>query len=132
MWRRSRSSSAPPSATPLLGRRGVACLPCSRRLEQAKAELAARRARAGPRPERRGGLVNKGTALSNLGRFEEALAACDRALALDPNDASWNNKGNALNDLGRYEEALAAYDRALALDPNVAMAWNNKGGALNA
>ncbi len=53
------------------------------------------------------------------GRRDEALAAYDRALALDPNDAAaWYNKGVALAALGRRDEALAAYDRALALDPN--------------
>ena len=41
--------------------------------------------------------TKKGIALNDLKRYDEALAAYDRALALDPNYAEvWNNKGNAL------------------------------------
>src|SRR3712207_7730249 len=40
---------------------------------------------------------NKGTALGRLGRYEDALAAFDRALALRPDDPNtWHNKGLAL------------------------------------
>jgi tetratricopeptide (TPR) repeat protein len=69
--------------------------------------------------------------LSDLGRNVEALAACDRATALDPNSASaWLWKGSVLNNLGRNVEALAACDRATALDPNSASAWLFKGRTL--
>ena len=61
---------------------------------------------------------NRGIALRDLGRFEEALAACDRAIEIDPRHAvAHTNRGNALRDLGRFEEALAAYDRAIEIDP---------------
>ena len=62
-----------------------------------------------------------------------ALAAYDRALALDPNDAgAWINKGTALWGLKRFEDAVDAYDKALAVDPNFALAWNNKAISLRA
>ena len=49
-------------------------------------------------------------------RYKEALAAYDRALALDPNDAdAWNNKGIVLRALGRTAEAEAAAKRAKEL-----------------
>ncbi|WP_420799385.1 tetratricopeptide repeat protein [Ktedonospora formicarum] len=65
-------------------------------------------------------------------RYEEALAAYDQVIRLDPNDAdTYNNKGNALNALKRNEEALAAYDQAIRLNPRYAYACNNKGVALN-
>ncbi len=77
-------------------------------------------------------LSNKGKALDSLGRYEEALACYDRALAVNPQLAeAWSNKGGALHRLGRYEEALACCDRALALNPQYASAWSNKGGALH-
>jgi tetratricopeptide (TPR) repeat protein len=46
-----------------------------------------------------------------------ALAACDRALRIDPHspDALFN-RAVALQDLGRDDEAIAAYDRYLAGD----------------
>ena len=75
---------------------------------------------------------NKGVALYGLKRYEEAIAAFDQALHLNPNDANaYCNKGYALAELKRYEEAIAAYDQALRLNPNYAAAYNNKGYALN-
>ena len=63
-----------------------------------------------------------------LKRYDEALAAIDKALEIDPNDAIfWNNKGYALNGLKRYDEALAVFDRALEIDPDEALAWKNRG-----
>ncbi len=70
--------------------------------------------------------------LLELGQFEEALAACNRAIRLDPTYVNaWNGKGAALIYLGRITEALTAYDRALEFDPKNAVAWTNKGFALN-
>jgi tetratricopeptide (TPR) repeat protein len=55
------------------------------------------------------------------------LAACDRAIQLDPTVAlTCLNKSIALINLKRYEEAMAACDRAIQLDPNYAFAYNNK------
>jgi hypothetical protein len=51
-----------------------------------------------------------------LKRFEEALAACDQAIRLDPNSAlAYNNKGFALERLGRKEDAQQAFKRARQL-----------------
>jgi Tfp pilus assembly protein PilF len=62
---------------------------------------------------------------------EEALARCDRALALKPDDAeALNDRGVALIALKRPEEALASFDRALALTADHAEALNNRGVAL--
>jgi tetratricopeptide (TPR) repeat protein len=49
---------------------------------------------------------------------EQALAAIDRSLALDPEAADdWGLRGGVLHDLKRLEEAAAAYRKALELDP---------------
>ncbi|MFP3206731.1 MAG: tetratricopeptide repeat protein, partial [Hydrogenobaculum sp.] len=70
---------------------------------------------------------NKGDALRNLKRYEEALQCYDKAIQLEPNNALyWNNKGDALRNLKRYEEALQCYDKAIQLEPNNALYWNNK------
>lgn len=69
-----------------------------------------------------------GLELGNQGRFAEALAAFDKALAFEPHFALvWSNRSWALGNLGRFAEALAAANRALDLDPNLALAWTNKG-----
>lgn len=51
-----------------------------------------------------------------LKQNDEALAAFDEVLTLDPRDAwTWYNKGSLLLDLGQYDAALAATDQALAV-----------------
>jgi tetratricopeptide (TPR) repeat protein len=76
--------------------------------------------------------LNEGVDLYNLKRYDEALAAYEQAIRLDPNYAlAYYNKGNALYDLKRYDEALAAYEQAIRLDPNFALAYYNKGLALD-
>jgi tetratricopeptide (TPR) repeat protein len=73
-----------------------------------------------------------GNELYDLGRYEEAIAAYDQALAIKPDQhKALNNKGSALSYLGRYEEAIAAYDQALAIKPDQDEALNNKGSALS-
>jgi len=49
----------------------------------------------------------------NLGRDEEALAALEEAIDLDPeNGYTWYLKGDLLQNLGREDEARAAFARA--------------------
>lgn len=77
-------------------------------------------------------LMNKGYSLTELGRYEEALIAYDRAIALDEDNAwAWSRKGRALRSLHRLEEALACYDRSLSLQPSYAAAWNGRGIVLD-
>jgi len=77
-------------------------------------------------------IVNKGVALGNLGKFDEAIVCFDRALEINPEYAeAWYNKGFALGNLGKFDEAIVCYDRALEINPEYAEAWNNKGVALD-
>ncbi len=76
-------------------------------------------------------LYGRGLVLRALGRFEEALASFDAAVAHNPDSAeAWNARGNALHDLKRYDQALANFDRALALRPDSMEIFNNRGNAL--
>jgi large repetitive protein len=73
-------------------------------------------------------LNDKGDALYNQEKYEEAITYYDKALAIDPNYVyALNGKGNAIAVLGKYEEAITYYDKALAIDPNYSDALNNKG-----
>ena len=71
---------------------------------------------------------SRGTALTQLGRHEAAVASYDRAIALQPDfvDAHYN-RGNALHRRGRYEAALADYDRGISLRPDYPQAYSNRG-----
>ena len=75
---------------------------------------------------------NRGNALIEIERYEEAVASYDKAIALNPNYAdAFGNRGNALKELRRFDEAVASCDRAIALKPNGADALSNRGFALH-
>jgi len=74
-------------------------------------------------------------ALTDMGRFDDALASYDRALKIEPDNARvWNSKGALLTELGRGEAALDCLDRALEISASSAKVkaifWLNKGKAL--
>ncbi len=61
---------------------------------------------------------NHGNALSQVQRYAEALAAYDRATALNPSyHQSWFNRGQLLTEMGAYGNALESYDKAISLQP---------------
>jgi protein O-GlcNAc transferase len=71
--------------------------------------------------------------LFSVARYDEALSAAERALALRPDFAeAWQARGNALDELKRHDEALVAYDKALGLYPHFPAAWHGRGNALSA
>jgi serine/threonine protein kinase/regulator of sirC expression with transglutaminase-like and TPR domain len=75
-------------------------------------------------------IVNKGAALSNLGRDKEALVYFDQALKLLPGfDAAWLNKGVVLAKGAKYDDALVCYGKAIDISPRNADAWYNRGFA---
>jgi tetratricopeptide (TPR) repeat protein len=73
-------------------------------------------------------MTNYGAVLAELGRFDEALAYFDTAIARKPNN-TWAvyNRGNVLKKLHRAEDALASFDQAIALQPDFVEALNNRG-----
>lgn len=75
--------------------------------------------------------ANRGNELYRLERFEEALAAFERAIKIKPDFyPAWYGKGNVLSSLERYEQAIAAYDRATQLKPDFYLAWRDRGAML--
>lgn len=58
-----------------------------------------------------------GLCLVRLGRLDEALAAFEEAIRLEPSAAAYQRKGWVLGLAGRVNEAERAYERALKLAP---------------
>ena len=75
---------------------------------------------------------DKTGALTDLGRYDEALTTVNAGLVLFKNSSGmWNNKGYVLYKMGRYNEAADAYTQAVTIDPSYVKGWINKGNALN-
>ncbi len=76
-------------------------------------------------------LVNLAVALKNQGKLDQAIAACRRALALQPQfPEALSNLGDALRLAKRPEEAIEIFRRVAALRPKSPEVWNNLGDAL--
>jgi tetratricopeptide (TPR) repeat protein len=70
--------------------------------------------------------ANMGNTLRVAGRLEEALAAYDRALAVDDGDpAIVSDRGLVLSALERHEDALRDWERAVDMDPTFTAAHQN-------
>jgi tetratricopeptide (TPR) repeat protein len=64
-----------------------------------------------------GAWSNRGLVLSGLNRHDEALANCDKGVALQPDAAYvYNNRGEVLAKMNRHREALASYEQAIAVN----------------
>lgn len=63
--------------------------------------------------------INKGIALKNLGRLDEAIACYDHVIEQidDRFKKAWHNKGVALLQQQRLEEAVECFARAVQIDP---------------
>jgi len=80
------------------------------------------------KPDYANAYSDRGIALQDLKRLEDALASYDKALAIQPDHAgAYGNRGNVLQELKRLDEALASYDKALAIKPDYAGAYYNRG-----
>jgi tetratricopeptide (TPR) repeat protein len=71
---------------------------------------------------------NRGNALAELGRLEEASTSYDNALRIKPDDYKvWMDRGIALLNLGKNEEAISSFDNALKFKPDLHEAWYYRG-----
>jgi tetratricopeptide (TPR) repeat protein len=75
------------------------------------------------RPENIQALYLRGVALSKLNRYEEAIAAYDQTLALQPK--ALKAKGFSLIQLNQFATAGEQFTQAVSLEPDDANAWYN-------
>jgi tetratricopeptide (TPR) repeat protein len=69
--------------------------------------------------------------LYKAGNYTEALVTVDKAIEIDPQDATaWYDEGQIYLVEHKYDKALIAYEKSLIIKPNGADAWNGKGVAL--
>ncbi|MEH2333191.1 tetratricopeptide repeat protein, partial [Nostoc sp.] len=65
-------------------------------------------------------------------KLDAAVAAYEKAIQLNPNDATaYYNLGNALRQQKKLDAAVAAYEKAIQLNPNDATAYYNLGITLD-
>jgi|GEM_PF-4625737 len=76
--------------------------------------------------------ITKAIAEKNLGNYEYAVQAYEKALSLTPNNFNtWYNYGELLfNAMRDSEGAIKAYWQALKINPNDDYAWNSLGFVL--
>ena len=71
---------------------------------------------------------NLGVAYNNMKHWDEAIAAFEKSLSLDPQNVhAYYNLGNVYYKKGSHEEAIDKYAKALTLDPEFADAHHNLG-----
>ena len=74
---------------------------------------------------------NYSLALSNLNKFEEAIASWNNAIKINPNYAeAFYNQGNAYLELKKFNSALESYNQAIKIKPDYKQAYNNRGNVL--
>ncbi|NJK27426.1 MAG: tetratricopeptide repeat protein [Coleofasciculaceae cyanobacterium SM2_3_26] len=71
-----------------------------------------------------------GICYCQLGEYEEAIAAYEKATQIHPTSQiaveAWNGQGFAFEQLKQPQKAAAAYEHALAIDPKNAAARSNQ------
>jgi tetratricopeptide (TPR) repeat protein len=78
--------------------------------------------------------ITKALRLIILGRYDEAVAVCDRILSLEPdyetNIQALQGKASGLFNSWRYDDAIGIYDKILSIVPSMVNANISKVDAL--
>ena len=84
----------------------------------------------GPESSRADSFNNRGTELTSLNRFDEALVYFDQAIGIQPDYTEAHyNRGYALMKIRQIDKAISSYDTAIRLRPGYTEAYINRGNA---
>ena len=73
---------------------------------------------------------NRGDTFFDLGKFEDAIQDYNKAIDLNPNNASYYyNRGTTFANLEKFEDAIQDYNKAIDLNPNDESVYYNRGVA---
>jgi tetratricopeptide (TPR) repeat protein len=89
----------------------------------------ARKAQALANPQTAADYIIAGTENYNSGKYDKALAAYDKAIALSPSAAAYVGKGKVLRAQNKTEPALTELNKALSISPGDAEALECRGYA---
>ncbi len=77
-------------------------------------------------------LYNKGLALNQLKKYQDAISCFDQVIEINPKDApSYNNRAIAMAEIGNLDGAMEYYDKSIKVDSKYAAAHYNKGVLLD-
>lgn len=120
-----------PPARPQRPRQIETKTPASTGIRQLEQRLAQARINAGQNPRDPLSYYRLGNALFDLGSYDQAKAAYEKAIDLDPQNAPAHiNRGLCLRRLGKAEDAIQEYNLALAIQPDDATLLQNLAIAL--
>ncbi|HBB30302.1 MAG TPA: hypothetical protein DC064_00225, partial [Cyanobacteria bacterium UBA9273] len=75
---------------------------------------------------------HQGNQLQKAQHYEDAIAAYDQALKLNPNYCeAWYERGLTLEKLNQFEEAIASYQQTVQIKPDFYQAWYQQGVVFN-
>jgi tetratricopeptide (TPR) repeat protein len=81
-------------------------------------------------PELAEAYTGRGTAYSDLGKYDKVIADYTKAIELNPDNAqNYHNRGWAYDKLGQYDKAVAEFTKAIRIDPHYSSAYNSRGVA---
>lgn len=73
------------------------------------------------------GWSNLAVTYTSLKRYDDAVAACQKAIELYPNfSLAWNTLGNVYYTMGKKQNAVEAYEKIISIDKNYIYAGSVK------
>jgi tetratricopeptide (TPR) repeat protein len=71
---------------------------------------------------------NRGLALKEAGRFDEAIADFEKTIALDPSrNKAYNNLGVIYLNAGLFDKSIECFNKSIAINPTDVESYNNRG-----